>query len=263
MTVAELHGKISRTGTNCSDRMEDLLTSHVFGNLRYISDDKGLNQILGIAINKEGHYLKLLGIGEWKYYFWPSFKRSEPDVYLENNKYKVIIEVKLHSGKSGAYESEDRTGEEDGEYIYRDQLAREWMDLMEKDQSKTPVLIYLTKDYLLPVDAFKQSWNELSESKEKFDQSIYYLSWSQIHFHLHKILEKKTDYTKYERRVLEDILQILERRNLRRFLKISVPEIKITSFPGRIFSPPKLISQNYPEVKPLIKSELSWIHQRT
>ncbi|GAI56473.1 unnamed protein product, partial [marine sediment metagenome] len=31
MTVAEIRGKISETGSNLSERMEDLLTSDVFG----------------------------------------------------------------------------------------------------------------------------------------------------------------------------------------------------------------------------------------
>ena len=30
MTVAEIHGKISETGVNLSERMEDLLTSDIF-----------------------------------------------------------------------------------------------------------------------------------------------------------------------------------------------------------------------------------------
>ena len=35
MVMAELGGKISRSGANISDRSEDLLTSDVFGALRF------------------------------------------------------------------------------------------------------------------------------------------------------------------------------------------------------------------------------------
>ena len=35
MTIAELHGKISGTGKNVHDRLEDLLTSDVFGSILY------------------------------------------------------------------------------------------------------------------------------------------------------------------------------------------------------------------------------------
>lgn len=241
MNIAELHGKIRKTGNNLSENMEDLLTSHVFGNLRYIPDEKGLNPILSMATNSEGHFLKLSGAKEWEYSFWPSFKHSQPDIYLENDKYKVVVEVKFHSGKSGVYEGEDRLSEEDEDYAYRDQLTREWMDLMERDKSKIPVLIYLTKDFLFPEDAFKQALNELSECKEKFKHNAYWLSWSKIYFQLYKMM-KKDDYNVYEQRVLLDILLILERRNLRRFIKISVPSQVIGSMVGRMFYTPKLIT---------------------
>lgn len=37
---AELRGKISQSGSNAFDRMEDLLTSDVFGRLRYVPPDR-------------------------------------------------------------------------------------------------------------------------------------------------------------------------------------------------------------------------------
>jgi hypothetical protein len=36
MTIAELHGKISSTGRNLHDQMEDLLTSDVFTACKYL-----------------------------------------------------------------------------------------------------------------------------------------------------------------------------------------------------------------------------------
>ena len=36
MTIAELHGKISRSGENLHDQMEDLLTSDVFSACKYV-----------------------------------------------------------------------------------------------------------------------------------------------------------------------------------------------------------------------------------
>ena len=42
MTIAEIHGKISETGTNLSERMEDLLTSDIFGGMRYLPAQKAL-----------------------------------------------------------------------------------------------------------------------------------------------------------------------------------------------------------------------------
>ena len=42
LTVAELHGKLSRSGSNVHDRLEDLLTADVFGPLRYSGGPAGV-----------------------------------------------------------------------------------------------------------------------------------------------------------------------------------------------------------------------------
>lgn len=57
MTIAEIHGKISHTGSNLSDQMEDLLTSDVFSTRRYVRPEtlllpflRGARTIDGIAL---------------------------------------------------------------------------------------------------------------------------------------------------------------------------------------------------------------------
>ena len=47
MVMAELCGKVSRSGANISDRSEDLLTSDTFGALRYLPPDEGLIPMKG------------------------------------------------------------------------------------------------------------------------------------------------------------------------------------------------------------------------
>ena len=44
--IAELHGKISSSGSNLSDHLEDKLTGDVFGVLRYLPFHIGMAQIL-------------------------------------------------------------------------------------------------------------------------------------------------------------------------------------------------------------------------
>jgi hypothetical protein len=44
--LAELHGKISRTGSNLHERLEDQLTGDFFGALRYIPFNDGIKKIL-------------------------------------------------------------------------------------------------------------------------------------------------------------------------------------------------------------------------
>jgi len=49
MSIAEIRGKISDTGSNLSERMEDLLTSDVFGCLRYLPSEVALLPFLSTA----------------------------------------------------------------------------------------------------------------------------------------------------------------------------------------------------------------------
>lgn len=54
MTIAELRGKVTGTGTNLSERMEDLLTSDTFGCMRYLSAEKALIPFLKTACSFHG-----------------------------------------------------------------------------------------------------------------------------------------------------------------------------------------------------------------
>lgn len=47
--IAEIHGKISATGSNLSDRLEDKLTGDIFGSLRYLPFELGIGPILSAA----------------------------------------------------------------------------------------------------------------------------------------------------------------------------------------------------------------------
>ncbi|TET41771.1 MAG: hypothetical protein E3J66_04840, partial [Dehalococcoidia bacterium] len=61
MTLAEIHGKISETGTNLSERMEDLLTSDIFGCMRYLPTQKALIPFLQTACSLHGNILTIQG----------------------------------------------------------------------------------------------------------------------------------------------------------------------------------------------------------
>ncbi len=53
MTIAEIRGKISSIGSNLNERMEDLLTSDVFGAFKYLPPHLGLLDFINTAINKD------------------------------------------------------------------------------------------------------------------------------------------------------------------------------------------------------------------
>ena len=89
MTIAELHGKISGTGKNVHDRLEDLLTSDVFGSILYSEKWEILEEWLSLASNAFEESLKdvfqLHQIESVTIVFWPSGGRfgREPDVLLK------------------------------------------------------------------------------------------------------------------------------------------------------------------------------------
>jgi len=88
MTIAEIHGKISPEGTNLSERMEDLLTSDIFGCFRYLPPQEALLPFVNTARSFHGHLLVLPGeIVEVHYSFCPwvevrGCRPCEPDVMI-------------------------------------------------------------------------------------------------------------------------------------------------------------------------------------
>ena len=91
MLVAEIAGKIPSS----VKRLEDVLTSHVFGFLRY-ADRKTylrtfLRDVLGIAVTThEAEHAT--------FQFWPTYPDgSEPDVVIVVGRHYLLFEAKLHS----------------------------------------------------------------------------------------------------------------------------------------------------------------------
>jgi len=100
MTIAEIHGKISSGGGNLSDRLEDLLTSDVFGPLRYLPFTEGLLCVLGKArlyTDPDATFYAKFGknlLNEPEVIFWPRTGRSEPDVLIKfgASPFRVAVE---------------------------------------------------------------------------------------------------------------------------------------------------------------------------
>ena len=153
MIQALLHGKLSREQAN----MEDLLTSCVFGTLRYLPEDEGLLPFLRLAKTVEGETLLAVIPDGAKadYCFWPPLAEKgclpcEPDVLLTitepgGKKHLVLIEAKFRSGKS--FEADDEKERPN------DQLAKEWDNLesLATAEGAEPFLVYLTADFGCPV----------------------------------------------------------------------------------------------------------------
>lgn len=209
MLMALLHSKLSRDQEN----MEDILTSIVFGTLKYIPSGTALIPFFRKAYipkaatpAREYPFIDLPSDVDVRHEFWPwipelGSRGCEPDVLIrmicpDGKKFLVFIEAKYLSGKSSG---------DDGEELPNDQLAREWANLKSLAMKETaePVLIYLTADIGCPSGDIQISQKELKEKTGEVGK-ICWLSWR----HLPSLIE----HSNYE--MLKDLASVLRRLNL-------------------------------------------------
>lgn len=195
MIEALLHNKLSVKQEN----MEDILTSNVFGLLKYVTPELGLLPFLAKARTLDGDYpLKEIAnrLETLEYEFWPRWACSgnqrfcEPDIVLyiklkDNFSYIVCIEAKYRSGKSSCDEETANTemeeqSEEKLKQESKDQLVREWnaLCLKAKEQQAKPILIYLTAHVSIANEEIEESLRVTNNSMEK--SSICWLSWREL-----------------------------------------------------------------------------------
>lgn len=185
MLIALLKGKLSRDQEN----MEDILTSNVFGLMKYLPPGEALFPFLKCAEDIEGDnpLANLSQIATAEYEFWPMVKESdcircEPDLIIRihdgGNDYLLFIEAKYLSGKSS---EEDQSIE-----APYDQLAREWDNLicMAKRENAKPLLIYVTADIGLPLQDIEISANEYfrkrKDQKDSMNFECAWISWRKL-----------------------------------------------------------------------------------
>jgi hypothetical protein len=235
---------------------EDILTSAVFGTLKYLSPNTILIPFLESAflynderttlwctMKNQGIDLRCYQRVDYKFWAWNS-KLGEPDLILIFNDHihkeedlLILVEVKFKSGKSGTNEN--------------DQLARyykaissgidEFSDQMISGYSgKKGFVIYLTE-----ADAHNDildSNHKIKEFDEGFD-SVYHLKWHQ----LYRVLENRKKYAaEFEDSIINELMAFLNKLGLRDFSGISVPSddlIKLISSLDSVF----LFSSNIDE----------------
>lgn len=234
MTIAEIHGKISSTGKNLHDQMEDLLTGNVFTVCKYVRPENFLIPFLKTAKTPKGETLDDFlpqNIKTVDYEFWPRLATCEPDVLIaiqdHEGKYALIlIEAKYMSTKSStAYDEKELEIAE----TPRDQLAREYADLNNAHEvfNINPKniahrhLIYLTANRSLPKKEIRESINEIIQlDNENDDPEIYWASW----FNISTILKNQISLLEYEKPILDDLLRLLKKKNLIWFEGFSEPK---------------------------------------
>jgi hypothetical protein len=204
MLQALLRGKLTRQ----EEDMEDLLTSNVFGSIKYVQPEEGLLPLLTSSIDSEGnaptHVLQR--ISNVKYEFWPWIREPaceacEPDVLItiqpvNNQKIIILVEAKYLSDKSSLANEGAAP---------KDQLAREWDNLtrLAGRQKATPILLYVTADLGYPKKTIDDSRKEYTQ-KRKEDMDVFWISWRMLP---RLFSDKKRD-------ILNDLAEVLQRQGL-------------------------------------------------
>lgn len=227
MTIAEIRGKISHTGENLSERLEDLLTSDVFSACCYVRPKTLLLPFLYQAKKLNDESLENLiedNVARVRYLFWPRLKRSEPDVlialeFTSGYFFLILIESKYFSQKSSSALSLEAL--EIAE-TPSDQLAREYLDLLDAHEAfnyqKSKILgralIYITAHRSIPKDSLNESKIEIKKFLADKDKvNLFWTNW----FELHPIISRARNIFEWEHPILDDLQQLLERKRLIHF----------------------------------------------
>jgi len=170
---------------------EDVLTSHVFGTLKYFEPEDILGPFLRKAFNpytnksldlptitKFGKFKNETTPLFWKFIQQPGCGGCEPDVLIDfvhenQTRSLILIEVKYESLKSSQADEKSP--------MANDQLAKYWenLALLGQELDAKPILIYLTAHYSCPDEEIEESQKELLlKGKQRGD--FFWLSWRHL-----------------------------------------------------------------------------------
>ena len=212
--VEEFYGKISRSGSNLSDKLEDKLTGDFFGTFRYMDFCDGLQPILCGALHKsEKHQeesqtaiqlienVKCTNIREEYIKFWPKHDRVELDVLLEFDNCCIGIEVKLNSGLSSD-----------------DQLIREAEILCDLAKDKEKILLFIAGH-----ESCVSVYRAYKDVIRKQGVCFVFASWEDILESMKDLLNggKGSKYTFGQRLMISDLVRLLKRKGFDTFLSMT------------------------------------------
>ena len=228
--LAEICGKISSSGSNLSDQLEDKLTGDFFGTLRYLPFEKGLKHVLlGTNFNEQASsnfyraLIKSIRVDclANNVYFWPKHKEGELDIILDFPNVIIGIEVKYLSGLSSDDDIDNSILDEYRQSI--NQLARE-SQIINSIRGIRPgvlLLVALESDAGYIVDL-------VLRRKILSDEITFgYLSWQGI-YHTLATLSLNQAISPQEQTILGDLLRLLKKKGFERFRNFDLenqPEI--------------------------------------
>lgn len=213
--VEEFYGKISRSGSNLSDNLEDKLTGDFFGTLRYMDFCDGLQPILCGALQKsEKHQeesqtaIQLLknvnctNIRDEEHIkFWPKHDLGELDILLDFDNCCIGIEVKFNSGLSSD-----------------DQLIREAEILCDLAKDKAKILLFIAGH-----ESCVSVYRAYKAVIRKQGVCFVFASWEDILQSMKDLLNggNESKYTFGQRLMISDLVRLLTRKGFDTFLSMT------------------------------------------
>jgi hypothetical protein len=245
--LAEIHGKISSTGSNLSDRLEDQLTGDIFGTLRYIDAQAGLLPFLassycltnvGQRVHPNFSNAKIKQIR-----FWPWIVEAEPDVLIElaedgDQGLVILIEAKYFSPLSSDDSPDDaltpdETSNSELANVYhnensspgesQNQLIRQMRGMRTMYRAYRRIQIFLTTDRVYPRDLLSRVQG-LADTEGLGDTELYWLCWHDLPAVLQQALQKRDAWSsERDGIILSDLLWLCERKGFGRFSRLAIP----------------------------------------
>jgi len=213
--VEEFYGKISRSGSNLSDNLEDKLTGDFFGTLRYLDFCDGLQPILcgALRISEKQQETSQTAIqlvenvnctnirDEEHIKFWPKHDLGELDVLLDFDNCCIGIEVKLNSGLSSD-----------------DQLIREAEILCDLAEDKEKILLFIAGH-----ESCVSVYRAYKAVIRKQGVCFVFASWEDILQSMKDLLNggKGSKYTFGQRLMIHDLVRLLTRKEFDIFLSMT------------------------------------------
>jgi hypothetical protein len=220
--IADIYGKISRSSSNLSERLEDKLTGDIFGVIRYLPSEQLLLPFLRKAYwlnpdTRGRQSLELEFSTEPEIIFWPHhYPGIEPDVEIKgtefDQKIKILIEVKYKSGLSG----DDNPTESVSANESNNQLIKQARALASDVEFNRKILIFLTEDGSYPKEILDRVSRILKSESKLNDIQLYWLSWHDITSVITNILICPI-LSIFEKRIVDDIFQYCNRKQFRRY----------------------------------------------
>ncbi len=246
--IAELHGKISSTGSNLNDRLEDNLTGDIFGSLRYLPFSLGIAPILSAAkIPGLSALVMEYGSDVWaeRISFWPYHPLGELDARIDLDNAVIGIEVKYQSPLSSDDEADySDTIRGELERASNNQLGRESKIVRAlAGPDKKPFLVLVACDSECKHIVSDVKARNLIED----DVALGYISWQEILM----ILEKEHSSNPFYTCILRDMVALLKRKGFERFHGFDSPMASICKDGYYSYRYSQSLEADYPEL-PLI-----------